>query len=136
MQAYSNRQDLADTRKYSPGRRAQYNARVVDEALAAQVVHELQLAGLQRVSRDNSPVGGFVIQPLAEVFLVVWNPSPELSETVFQKITTGDIEHPSVIHSGTIEHAMAEAIATILRSAGMNARISGGGLSPATVEVS
>lgn len=122
--------------KYSPGRRPQYNARVVDEALAAQVAQELQLAGLQRVSRDNSPAGGFGIQPLAEVLHVVWNPSPELSETVFQKITTGDVEHPAVLHSGTIEHAMAEAIATILRSAGMNARISGDDLSPATVEVS
>jgi hypothetical protein len=109
---------------------------VVNEALAAQVAHELQLAGLQRVSRQNSPAGGFGIQQLAEGLLVIWNPSPELSETVFHKITTGDVEHPSVLHSGTIEHAMAEAIATILRSAGMNARISGDDLSPATVEVS
>lgn len=115
---------------------AQYNARVVDESLAARVAHELQLAGLQPVSRENSPVGGFGIQQLTEVLLVVWNPSPELSETVFQKMTTGDIEHPAVLHSGTIEHAMSEAIATILRSAGMNARISGDDLSPATVEVS
>jgi hypothetical protein len=106
------------------------------EALAVQVAHELQLAGLRRVSRENSPTGGFGIQPLAEVLYVVWNPSPELSETVVQKITTGDIEHPAVLHSGTIEHAMAEAIAAILRSAGMNARISGDDLSPATVEVS
>ena len=115
---------------------AQYNARVVDEALAAQVAHELQLAGLQPVSRDNGPVGGFGIQQLTEVLLVVWNPSPELSETVFQKMATGDIEHSAVLHSGAIEHAMAQAIATVLRSAGMNARISGDDLSPATVEVS
>jgi hypothetical protein len=109
---------------------------MIDEALAAQVAHELRLAGLQPVSRENNPVGGFGIQPLAEVLHVVWNPSPELSEAVFQKMTTGDIEHPAVLHSGTIEHAMAEAIATILRSAGMNAQVSGGDLSPATVEVS
>jgi hypothetical protein len=114
---------------------AQYNARVVDEALAAQIAHELQLAGLHRVSRDNSPAGGFGIQQLTEV-LVVWNPSAELSETVFQQMATGDIEHPAVLHSGAIEHAMAQAIATILRSAGMNVRISGDDLSPATVEVS
>jgi hypothetical protein len=115
---------------------AQYNARVVDEALAAQIAHELQLAGLHRVSRDNSPAGGFGIQQLTEVLLVVWNPSAELSEAVFQQMTTGDIEHPAVLHSGAIEHAMAQAIATILRSAGMNVRISGDDLSPATVEVS
>jgi len=65
----------------------------------------------------------------------VWNPSPELAETVVQKITNVDIEHPAVLHSGTIAHAMAEAIATILQSAGLDAQLSGDGLSPATVEV-
>ena len=109
---------------------------MIDEALAVQVTHELQLAGLQPVSRENNPTGGFGIQSLAEVLYVVWNPSPELCETVFQKITTGDLEHSAVLHSGAIEHVMAEAIATILQSAGMNAQVSSDDLSPATVEVS
>ena len=109
---------------------------MIVEALAVRVAHELQAAGLQAVSRGNNPTGGFGIQPLDEGLLVVWNPSPELSETVVQKITTGDIGHSAVLHSGTIEHAMAEAIVIILRSAGLNAQVSRDDLSPATVEVS
>jgi hypothetical protein len=109
---------------------------VIDEALAVRVAHELQRAGLQPVSRGKNPTGGFGIQPLEEVLHVVWNPSSDLSETVFQNITTGNIDHPAVLHSGTIAFAMAEAITTILRSAGMNARLSEDDLSPGAVEVS
>lgn len=109
---------------------------MIDEALAVRVAHELQRAGLQPVSRGKNPTGGFGIQPLEEVLLVVWNSSPELSETVVRKITAGDIEDPAVLHSGTIAFAMAEAITTILRSAGMNARLSEDDHSPGAVEVS
>ena len=109
---------------------------MIDETLAARVTHALQLAGLPRVSRESNPAGGFGIQLAEEVLYVVWNPAPELSETVFQKMTSNDIEHPAVLQSGLIEQTMSQAILTILLSAGINARMSVNDLTPATVEVS
>jgi len=46
-----------------------------------------------------------------------------------------DVMHPLVLHAGHINHAMAQAMLEILRSAGLNARMSTDDLDPLTVEV-
>jgi hypothetical protein len=107
---------------------------MIDDELVAKVDNELRLAGLQRHSFGTS-AGGFGIQPFDEWLTVGWKPSKGLSEQAFEKMAAGDTSHESVRHMGTVMHAMADAILVILRSAGLNVRMSTDDLSPGTVEV-
>jgi hypothetical protein len=67
---------------------------------------------------------------------VVWRASRALLDEVFRHMTGGgDPPHSLVRHTGHINHAMAQAIIEILRSAGLNAQMSTDDMDPLTVEV-
>jgi hypothetical protein len=108
---------------------------MIDERLIDSIVRELQLSGMPELPLDGPSNGGFAVQPDEGVAYVVWSPSDELSTTALDRLANGETEHPSVLHMGEIQHAMARAILDVLKSAGFNAVMSTDDMAPATVEV-
>ena len=67
---------------------------------------------------------------------MVWEVSRALLDEVIADIPVGGHPPPPLIqHAGHIHHAMAQAIIEILRSAGLNVRMSTDDMDPLTVEV-
>jgi hypothetical protein len=110
--------------------------------LARRVEGELRRAGLRAASFGPNDEGGFALQldesgadsepPVS----VVWEVSRALLDQAFADMTGGgDPPPPLVQHTGHINHAMAQAIIEILRSAGLNAQMSTDDMDPLTVEV-
>jgi hypothetical protein len=109
---------------------------MVDEELVDSIIHQLKLSGLAEVRRGDGPSsGGFAVEPDRGTIYVVWSPSDELADPAFDCLRRGDATNPAVRHLGTVSHAMAGAMLTILKSAGFNAVMSADDLSPATIEV-
>lgn len=67
---------------------------------------------------------------------VVWEVSRALLDEVIADMPVGGHPPPPLMqHAGHINHAMAQAIIEILRSAGLNAQMSMDDMDPLTVEV-
>jgi hypothetical protein len=107
-----------------------------DIGLVDGITTTLRAAGLEPMPLDGPNKGGFAVQPDEDLIYVLWCPSDELSETAFENLTSGHVDHASILHMGTIKHAMAKALLDILVSGGFDARMSTDEMSPATVEVS
>jgi len=110
--------------------------------LARRVEDVLHRAGLRASSLEPPADGGFGLQvvddaePPDPAVYVVWRSSGELLNEVYEHMSNRrDVMHPLVLHAGHINHAMAQAMLEILRSAGLNARMSTDDLDPLTVEV-
>ena len=113
---------------------------MAEDNLVDRVAAVFRQAGLP-AHADAPASGGFGVQapapadPAEVGAYVVWNASDELNEPAFARLLDNDLEHPSVLHMGRTLEAMAEAMLAILASAGLNARMSGDDLAPATVVV-
>ena len=114
----------------------------VASQLARRIEGELRGAGLRAASFEPNVEGGFALQVNDSVtdsepsVSVIWRASRTLLDEVFASMTSGgDLPPPLVQHTGHINHAMAQAIIEILRSAGLNAQMSTDDMAPLTVEV-
>jgi hypothetical protein len=109
--------------------------------LARRVEDELRRAGLRASSLEPDDEGGLALdvnesaEDSEPPVSVVWRASHALLDEVFAHMSAGDPPHPLVQHTGHINHAMAQAIIEILRSAGLDAWISTDDMDPLTVEV-
>lgn len=65
---------------------------------------------------------------------VVWLASEELKDKAFEVMAV-DPRHPLLRHLGFVDSTLAKAIMEILRSAGLDAKMSTDDLSPGKVEV-
>jgi hypothetical protein len=110
--------------------------------LARRVEDELRRAGLRASSLEPEDEGGFALHIDGDAedseppVSVVWRASRALLDEVFRHMAGGgDPPHQLVRHTGHINHAMAQAIIQILRSAGLKAQMSTDDMDPLTVEV-
>jgi hypothetical protein len=107
--------------------------------LARRVEDELRRAG--RASSLEPDEGGLALdvdesaEDSEPPVSVVWQASQALLDEVFAHMSAGDPPHPLVQHTGHINHAMAQAIIEIQRSAGLDARKSTDDMDPLTIEV-
>jgi hypothetical protein len=90
---------------------------------AERAAQELLRAGLPQLDPENRGPGGFGLQVAGEEVWLVWVASESLRDELYDQADQNNFEHPVVRHVGAVGLAMAEAMAKILRSAGLPANL-------------